>query len=95
MRRYSQRSTPVDSSIHRAWTCFTAAPVAAYWPMEDGADAGQIASGSGGQPMYFGDAPAPCSWPSNMVTSRALAALPVTNGASFHGNVQPCRDVDR
>ena len=85
LRRASQRNNPLSSAMYRAWTRFQAAPVAAYWPMEDGAGSAQISSGDGGKPMYFGGSPLP-----NLAANSDFACsnpLPVVNGAAFTGAV--------
>ena len=84
LRRESQRNNPLNSTMYRAWARFSAAPLAAYWPMEDGAGSAQIASGNGGRPMYFSGAVPDLAANSDFACSDAL---PVVNGASFSGSV--------
>jgi hypothetical protein len=84
LRRLSQRNNPVSSTMYRAWTRAPLnANLAAYWPMEDGAQATRFAAAAGPQAMYFSGAP-------QLASSSAFAcsgSLPAVNGAVLSGNV--------
>jgi len=82
LRRVSQRSNPVQSTMYRAWTK-SAASLAAYWPMEDGTGATRLASGTGGPAMYFSGSPALASSSSFDCSDP----VPVADGAVFSGQV--------
>jgi len=54
LRRLGQATTPLKSTLNRAITAGT--DVVAYWPMEEGSNSTQFASGIGGAPMASGGA---------------------------------------
>lgn len=84
LRRLSQRNGPLNSAMYRAWVRVQSSLLAAYWPMEDGANAAQFASGSGGRPMFFSGTPTLAS-NSDFACSNPL---PVINKANTNGQVQ-------
>lgn len=84
LRRLSQRNNPAHSTMYRAWT-LTGASLAAYWGMEDGPASQSLASGIGGQPMYYSGSP-------QLASNSDFACsdpLPQCNQATFSGNVPP------
>lgn len=56
LRRLSQRNNAVSSAMRRAWTITGTQYLAGYWPMEDGAGAQSLASGTGGPAAAFSGA---------------------------------------
>ena len=84
LRRLGQRNNPARSTMFRAWT-LTGASLAAYWPMEDGLSSQSLASGIGGQPMYYSGSP-------QLAANSDFACsgpLPECNEATFAGSVPP------
>lgn len=87
LRRVGMGSTPTNSAMYRAAVrqTGTLAPVA-YWPMEDGANATQIASAlPGGTPMQIAGTPTM----SSNSDFPGSASIPVLNGAIFSGDIAP------
>lgn len=92
LRRLSQRSNPVSSTMYRAWTRASKSTLAAYWPMEDGASSSRFGTAFSGQAMYFGGGALP-----KLASNSDFAcsnALPVVNGAVFSGAVGPATWTD-
>ena len=85
LRRLTQQQNPTNSAMYRAYLRLPSdLNLAAYWPMEDGTNATQIASAlSGGLPMTWNGTPQLYS-NSDFVCSDEL---PVVNSASFTGPV--------
>lgn len=79
-RRLGQGDTPTPSAFYRAFTAMTPPPIA-YWSMEDGAEATQMAAAVGGPPLSIRGATRPkLASNSDFLCSQPL---PVVNGASF------------
>jgi hypothetical protein len=84
LRRLGQGNNPARSAIFRAWA-ITGVSLAAYWSMEDGTGAQSLASGIGGQPMYYSGSP-------QLASNSDFACsdpLPQANLATFSGKVGP------
>lgn len=84
LRRLGQGATALKGPIYRAVQA--EASVVAYWPLEDAEGSLSMGSGlSGGPPMAIGGAPELAS----STVFAAAEALPVLNGGSFSGPVNP------
>lgn len=87
LRRITRTQNPTQSPMYRAQTRATGitAPIA-YWPMEDGENATQIASGlPAGAPMAIGPTNSPMFAQNNDFASSS--PLPALNGAKLKGTV--------
>jgi hypothetical protein len=86
LRRLSQGSTPLKSTLYRGYTTLADQPKA-YWPCEDGTDATEIASALAGHPPMFitpvTDSPSMASF----TDFKCSAPLPTFNGSQWVGPV--------
>jgi len=88
-RRLQQRSTPLKSSLYRANTRISPAPIA-YWPMEEVAGATSFASGlSNGLPMSMDGAWTLANYTA-IIGSDALPTMTATS--DFKGTVSGTQD---
>jgi len=86
-RRLSQNERPINSAMFRAHTHPSLTRVKAYWSLEDGAEATEIASNATqviGFPMRISGTPTLASYSE----WTASDAMPTMNGASFTGRVR-------
>jgi hypothetical protein len=93
LRRLTQGSSPLKSTLYRGLTSL-ANPPKAYWPCEDSSDATRIASGIGGPPMTVLGAFSPAQFdgfkcssalPVLVATSDWIGSVPTYTGT---GNIQ-------
>jgi hypothetical protein len=86
LRRLTQGSSPLASTLYRGLTRLANPPVA-YWPCEDGEDATQIASGVGGAPMILAGAGRPDF--ASYDGFKSSAPLPTMGQSEWTGLVAP------
>lgn len=85
-RRFQQADAPARSSMYRAHTNPASTNVVAYWPLEDGSDATELASGISGYPaMEISGSPTLAAYDGWV----ASAAIPQMGTGTFRGAVPP------